>query len=171
MFEGCHTPKQVAHLYRNRYGLAAELSYQRAFVLTDDTVGAILMPPWLGQQVKNTFREGVSVPIIRHGQRGGFWIFLVGKRRGHLRNRAGPALTRHNGTILPPRSPVWLPMTDAGLGWTWHSPPRRGALLPARTEVLHSALVVIDHAEAAPDPLHNTAIAVRDPASARTTRR
>ncbi|MFX0573069.1 hypothetical protein [Nocardia nepalensis] len=171
MFEGCHTPEEVAQFYRNRYGLAAELSYQRAFVRTDDSMGAILMPPWLGQQVKKSFGEDISVPIIRHGQRDGSWVFLVGRWRGRVRNRAVPALIRNDGMLLPPRSPVWLPMTDAGLGWTWYSPPRFGASLPSRTEVLHSVLVIIDNADAVPDPLRHRLISVRGKPPMRAQRR
>ncbi|WP_194838269.1 hypothetical protein [Nocardia sp. XZ_19_369] len=151
MFESCHTPNEVAHVYRRKFGLPVELFDRRAFIATGDTVGAVLMPPPLGLRVKKAFSDEVSVPIIRHFPRGGHWIFLA-STRGRVRNRAVAELMRHDGTVLSPRTRVWLPMTDAGIEWTWFSPPHPGAVLPTLPLVMHTALAVIDQDEMSSSP-------------------
>ncbi|MFX0574636.1 hypothetical protein [Nocardia nepalensis] len=145
MFESCHSPGEVALVYAQRFGVPVRLFDRRLFFLTSLTLGAVAMPQQLGQRVRKTVGDQFPLPIIRHSERGGQWLFVVGPNRGHLRNRALPALARHDARMLASGVRVWLPMSDYSVGWHWHSPLLAGEdAIPPRTRVLHAALDVIE---------------------------
>lgn len=147
MFDACRTPQDVAYLYTHRYGFRARVFDRRAYFLVDTDWGAIDMPFLVGRQVKAELGEEHQVPIIRHGHRTERWVFVVRRNRGHLLHRWLTALGRIDIRLIGKDARVWLPMTHAGLGWTWHSPPTVGVSPPSRRQVLDAALAVIsaDH--------------------------
>ncbi|MFG1793970.1 hypothetical protein [Nocardia sp. NPDC049149] len=145
MFERCHSPHDVAHVY-GQYGFPVELTFGRTSMLTSARLGAVVMPPSLGQLVQELLGDAASAPVISHSGPDRRWIFLVGPNRSNkLGDRSLAELERHEVRLLDAGTRVWLPMSDSPIGWYWAAPPLEGAsAAPSRTFVLGIARKVLD---------------------------
>ncbi len=148
MFENCRTPQDVAYIYARRYGFPVRLFDRRLYFVADSDWGAISMPVLLARRVRAEIGEDVAMPIIRHGHRSERWVFVARRNQGHLMQSWLTTLERNDVRLVSNGSRVWLPMTHAGLGWTWYSQPQVGAGLPTRRRLLNAALTVIETDEA-----------------------
>ena len=140
MFERCHSPHEVAHLLRHRFGLPVQLLAGRPMITTGSILGALVMPPDLGRRVLATLDRNYLAPVVADpGER--TWTFLVTPP-----NRPTPvdisvrrSLAGHAVTIIPSGRHVLLPSTDSRLGWHWAGEPTPGVLrMPPRTAVINA---------------------------------
>ncbi|WP_433728880.1 hypothetical protein ACQP0C_40170 [Nocardia sp. CA-129566] len=140
MFERCHSPNEVAHLLRHRYGLPVQLLAGRPMITTGSILGALVMPPDLGRKVLATLDRSYTAPVVADpGER--TWTFLVAP--------PGPSspvdisvrrcLAGHHVTVIPGGRYVMLPTTDSQLGWHWAGEPAPGVLrMPPRSAVINA---------------------------------
>ncbi|MEV6431405.1 hypothetical protein [Nocardia sp. NPDC051463] len=140
MFERCHSPHEVAHLLRHRYGLPVQLLAGRPMITTGSVLGALVMPPELGRKVLATLDRTYATPVVADpGEH--TWTFLV--------TQPSPAnsvdlsirrcLTGHQVTVIPAGRYVLLPSTDSQLGWHWAGEPAPGVLrMPPRSAVINA---------------------------------
>ncbi len=138
MFERCHTPHDIAHLLRHRYGLPVQLLAGRPMIVTGSILGAVVMPPELGRKVLGTLDRSYTAPVVADpGER--TWTFLVAPP-----SPATPVevpvrryLAGHQVTVVPGGRQVLLPTTDSPLGWHWAGEPAPGVLrMPPRSAVI-----------------------------------
>lgn len=150
MFQACHSAHEVRHLYRVRYGVPAEqLGHQVCFTTTD-RLGVVTMPAQLGSAVQRFFVPTSPPPVIVHA-RSRTRVFPVSVGPGRpLGYRGVAALERHKIIVTEIGTRVWLPMSDAQLGWYW-SPAPVPSPLPfiSRAELLSAALSVAFEQQAA----------------------
>ncbi|MBF6213468.1 hypothetical protein IU433_13575 [Nocardia puris] len=140
MFESCHTPHEAAHLLRHRYGLPVQLLAGRPVVTTGTILGAIVMPPDLGERVLAALDRTGHAPVIADpGER--TWTFLVNPPSPvtpvdpHVRR----TLAGHGVTVVPGGRHVLLPSTDSPQGWHWAGEPGSGVLrMPPRAAVIRA---------------------------------
>ncbi|MEV6277233.1 hypothetical protein [Nocardia sp. NPDC051832] len=145
MFESCHSPHEVAHLLRRRFGLPVQLLAGRPMITTGSILGALVMPPHLGQQVLAALDPDLQAPVVADPG-GRNWTFLVTSP-----SPAKPVaiavrthLAAHQVTVVPSGRYVLLPTTDSLLGWHWAVEPAPGALrLPPRSAVIEAVHRVI----------------------------
>ncbi|WP_063129886.1 hypothetical protein [Nocardia fusca] len=138
MFENCHGPREVAHIYSMR-GFPVQVSFNRTSLVTTTALGAIAMPPMLGRATLQATGDTCTVPILTYARPGREWVFLIGAGRGRaLGTRRIEALARHGVRILPLGSRVWLPMSDTPSGWYWVNAPQDVQSVPAIATVLHA---------------------------------
>lgn len=142
MFESCHSPRDVAHVYR-RMGFKVSSSFQRVALIASRSIGAVAMPASMGIQVRQVVSQGdaiTTLPIISYQRAQREWVFVVGPPRGNeTRAAAGAELGDAGIRILESGERVWLPMTDRPMGWYWVSPPVSARILPSRTTVIAAA--------------------------------
>jgi hypothetical protein len=141
MFESCHTPYEVAHLLRMRYGFPVELFAGRPFVTCGPTIEAIAMPAGLGRRVRATLRDAPTVPAVAdpRNQRCVFLVAPPHPYRG-VDQRFHRPLALHGVIALPFGHRVLLPTSDYPLGWHWVGEPSPGPLrLPCRATLLSAA--------------------------------
>jgi hypothetical protein len=112
MFEGCHSPHEVARLLRHRYGLPVQLLAGRPTITTGSIIGAIVMPPELGRKVLAQLNRNHAAPVIADPAER-TWTFLVAPpspaRPVEVPARrclAGHGVTVVPGGRMPPRSAV-----------------------------------------------------------------
>ncbi|MGW4329148.1 hypothetical protein ACWEKR_25045 [Nocardia sp. NPDC004573] len=145
MFEGCHTPHEVAHLLRHTYGLPVQLLAGRPIITTGSIIGAIVMPPELGRKVLAPLNRQHTAPVIADpGERS--WTFLV-TPPSPARPVEVPVrrcLAGHGVTVIPGGRIVLLPSSDSTLGWHWAGEPAPGVLrMPPRGAVIDAVHEVV----------------------------
>ncbi|MFC9893451.1 hypothetical protein ACFVMC_07135 [Nocardia sp. NPDC127579] len=145
MFESCHSPHEIAHLLRRRFGLPVQLLAGRPMITTGSVIGALVMPPYLGGEVLGALDPELQAPVVADpGNR--TWTFLVtppslGKP---VDTAVRSQLAAHQVTVVPGGRFVLLPTTDSTLGWHWAAEPAPGTLrLPPRTAVIEAIHRVI----------------------------
>ncbi|MFQ6226284.1 hypothetical protein [Nocardia sp. NPDC002869] len=141
MFENCHTPFEVAHIYRGM-GFPVSCTFGRVAVTASRSLGAVVMPPDLGTLVRHELEHDRSLiaPVFTYQRPRRDWVFLVGPGTGGaLGATASAALHRAGVRVLTAGQRVWLPMTDQPLTWYWVWPPTTAQALPARSAVLATA--------------------------------
>ncbi|MFQ6393407.1 hypothetical protein ACLMAJ_08145 [Nocardia sp. KC 131] len=140
MFERCHSPHEVAHLLRHRYGLPVQLLAGRPMITTGSILGGLVMPPELGRKVLATLDRTYTAPVIADPGECA-WTFLVTQP-----SPANPVdisvrrcLAGHQVTVIPGGRYVLLPSTDSRLGWHWAGEPAPGVLhMPPRSAVINT---------------------------------
>ncbi|QIS16648.1 hypothetical protein [Nocardia arthritidis] len=135
MFESCHSPHDIAHLLRHRYGLPVQVIAGRPMITTGSILGAMVMPAELGQRVLAAVEPGYSTPVVADpGER--TWTFLVDPVLS-VDVEVRRDLAEHHVTVVPSGRNVMLPATDSPLGWHWAGEPESGVLrLPPRAAVI-----------------------------------
>ncbi len=137
MFENCHGPREVAHIYARR-GFPVQVAFGRTSLVTTPTLGAVAMPPLLGRATLQA-TGACTPPIITYARPGREWIFLTGTGRGRTPGpRRIESLGGHGVHLLPPGSRVWLPMSDTPNGWYWVNAPQDVRTVPTIAAVLHA---------------------------------
>src|SRR5262245_10752286 len=102
MFERCHTPHEIAHLLRHRYGLPVQLLAGRPMITTGTILGALVMPPELGRKVLGTLDRTYVAPVVAEpGERS--WTFLVAppSPAAPVAIAVRRALAGHHVTVVP----------------------------------------------------------------------
>ncbi|MEV0249572.1 hypothetical protein AB0H76_23430 [Nocardia sp. NPDC050712] len=151
MFESCHSPHEVAHLLRRRFGLPVQLLAGRPIITTGSILGALVMPPHLGCEVLGAMDSDLRAPVVADpGNR--TWTFLVTPPSPVKMVDIGVRqhLAAHQVTVVPSGRFILLPTTDSLLGWHWAAEPAPGVLrLPPRSAVIEAVHRVIElHAPA-----------------------
>ncbi|GAB2648677.1 hypothetical protein [Nocardia goodfellowii] len=150
MFESCHSPHEIAHLLRRRFGLPVQLLAGRPMITTGSILGALVMPPHLGRSVLEALDPALQTPVVADpGDR--TWTFLVAPP-----TTAKPVdiavrrhLAAHQVTVVPSGRYVLLPTTDSSFGWHWAAEPAQGVLhMPPRSVVIDA----VHHVIALPAP-------------------
>ncbi len=142
MFENCHTPFEVVHVYRGM-GFPVSCTYGRVAVTASRSLGAVVMPQALGTLVRHELEHdhSVTAPVLTYHRPHRDWVFLVGPGAGGAPSAtAHTELHRAGVRVLTAGQRVWLPMTDQPLTWYWIWPPTRVRALPSRTTVLATTL-------------------------------
>jgi hypothetical protein len=138
MFERCHSPHEIAHLLRHRFGLPVQLMAGRPMITTGSILGALVMPPDLGRKVLASLDRTFMAPVVADpGER--TWTFLVAPPTPSIPVDIGVrrCLAGHHVTIIPSGRHVLLPTTDSQLGWHWAGEPTSGVLrMPPRAAVI-----------------------------------
>lgn len=144
MFERCHSPHEIAHMLRHRYGLPVQLLAGRPMITTGSILGALVMPPDLGQKVLAALDRTFTAPVVAEpGER--TWTFLVAPPSPAVPVEISVrrCLAGHYVTVTPPGRHVLLPTTDSPLGWHWAGEPTPGVLLmPPRSAVINAVYQV-----------------------------
>lgn len=142
MFERCHSPREIAHVYR-RMGFEVSTSFQRVALIASRSLGAVTMPASTGVLVRQVVEQDdptTTLPIISYQRAQREWVFLVGPPGGNEARGATLAAFEEAGIrVLDSGQRVWLPMTDRPMGWYWVSPPVSARILPSRTTVIAAA--------------------------------
>ena len=144
MFERCHSPHEIAHMLRHRYGLPVQLLAGRPMITTGSILGALVMPPDLGRKVLGTLDRTYTAPVVAEpGER--TWTFLVAppSPATPVEISVRRSLAGHHVTVIPPGRHVLLPTTDSQLGWHWAGEPTPGVLrMPPRSAVINAVYQV-----------------------------
>ncbi|MBB5912624.1 hypothetical protein BJY24_001491 [Nocardia transvalensis] len=138
MFESCHSPTDVAHLLRARFGFPVRLFAGRPFLSCGGRVDAVSMPAELGRQVRERLRAAPATPAVAD-PRNRRWVFLTATPQPYYDVTQHLRLTAYEVAVLTAGRRVMLPASDYPLGWHWASEPVPGPLLlPARAMVLRA---------------------------------
>ncbi|NKY33877.1 hypothetical protein HGA13_12415 [Nocardia speluncae] len=138
MFENCHSPFEVAHVYRGM-GFPVSCKFGRVAVTASRSLGAVVMPPDLGTVVRQELEHdhGITASVLTYHRPRRDWVFVVGSGSGGaLGEAAGTALRSAGVRVLTAGQQVWLPMSDQPLTWCWIWPPTTAQALPSRSTVL-----------------------------------
>lgn len=140
MFERCHSPHEIAHMLRHRYGLPVQLLAGRPMITTGSILGAVVMPPELGRKVLGTLDRTYAAPVVADpGER--TWTFLVAppSPASTVDISVRQSLAGHHVTVIPGGRHILLPTTDSQLGWHWAGEPAPGVLrMPPRSAVINA---------------------------------
>ncbi|MEV4241437.1 hypothetical protein AB0J47_40470 [Nocardia sp. NPDC049737] len=131
-------------MLRHRYGLPVQLLAGRPMITTGSILGALVMPPDLGQKVLAALDRTFTAPVVAEpGER--TWTFLVAPPSPAVPVEISVrrCLAGHYVTVTPPGRHVLLPTTDSPLGWHWAGEPTPGVLLmPPRSAVINAVYQV-----------------------------
>ncbi|WP_040840304.1 hypothetical protein [Nocardia brevicatena] len=121
MFENCHTPFEVAHVYRSM-GFLVSCTFGRVAVTASRSLGTVMMPPELGTLIRHGLEHdhGVTAPVLTYHRPRRDWVFLVSRGSGGaLGAPARTALHHARVRVLTAGQRMLLPMTDQPLTWYW----------------------------------------------------
>ncbi len=141
MFETCHTPFEVAHVYRGM-GFPVSCRFGRVAVTASRSLGAVVMPPDVGTLVRQELEHDhdITAPVLTYHRPRRDWVFVVGPGSGVAAGAAARAALHRAGVrVLTEGQQVWLPMSDQPLTWYWIWPPTTAQALPSRSTVLATA--------------------------------
>ncbi|MEV0027872.1 hypothetical protein [Nocardia sp. NPDC050793] len=145
MFENCHTPDDVAGVYR-RLGFTVTCAGGRVALVATPTLGGIAMPAHLVAGVRSRMTDigdtTTTLVVGRHLAGPATQVFLVGPAFNRRLSTEALALLEDAGVrILDDGQRIWLPMSDSVTGWTWIGgiQPFLGIRLPSATSVLTAA--------------------------------
>ncbi|WP_024800079.1 hypothetical protein [Nocardia sp. BMG51109] len=136
MFESCHSPSDVAHLLRLRFGFPVQLFAGRPFLSCGHAIDAIAMPADIGRLVRDRLRAAPATPAVADA-RNRRWVFLANPPRPYHGRPDRNRFADSGVTVFDAGRRVMLPISDYPLGWHWVSEPVPGRLvLPGSTVVL-----------------------------------
>src|SRR5690606_16375894 len=83
MFENCHSPFEVAHVYRGM-GFPVSCRFGRVAVTASRSLGAVVMPPDLGAVVRHELEhdQGITASVLTYHRPRRDWVFVVGSGSG-----------------------------------------------------------------------------------------